>query len=131
MNIMPVAQVNNSKSFKGLWGNTIPKKEVTKNTFRLDVYDYITREYHPFADESLEALSNVLKKNSTYKTENSKEIENCLVHTGINICIKSNLLFTTKQWMNYISNKMITGCPEFNFIEKNLKNLHLDKYLRA
>ena len=128
---MKITPIIYNKSFQGLWGGTVTRKESIKNKFSYDIYDYETKEYYPFADEKLEALSDVLKKNSTYKTESSDEIENCLVHTGTNIHIKTSLLFTTKQWMDYISKKMIAGCPEFNLIEKNLKKLALDKYLRV
>ena len=119
-----------NNSFTGLWGDTKTIKESRKTKWCSDIYDYENKEYHPFADESLEALSNIQKKNSTYKTSKMTDIKDCFVHTGTNICIKSSLLFTAKQWMNYISHKMAAGCPEFNIIENNLRKLHLERYLR-
>lgn len=130
MKITAVGQNNYNRAFKGLWGETIPKKGYSENSWHSDIYDYETKEYHPFADENIEALSNVQKKNSTYKTCENPEKKNCFIHTGTNICIKAKLLFTAKQWQNYISHKMAASCPEFKFIEKNLKSLHLERYLR-
>lgn len=122
--------VNHYNNFRGLWGDIIPQKGYSENKWSSHIYDYETKEYHPFADENFEALSNVQKKNSTYKTMLNKEIENCYIHTGTNISIKANLLFTAKQWLNYISHKIAVGSPEFKVIEDNLRNLHLERYLR-
>lgn len=131
INSVSSAQSNNAIKFQGLWGNTLKVNNQTKNTYCKHIYNYETKEYHPFADECLEDLSNIQKKNSTYKTISNEFDNNCVIHSGTNILIKPYLLFTTKQWIAYISNKLIKESPEVKLIEKNLKQLHLERYLRA
>ena len=130
MRISVVNGIQSQTKFRGLWGDTKTCKGESALSWNSDVYDYVTKEYHPFADESLESLSKIQKQNSTYKTIGNPERANSRIHVGTNISIKSSLLFTTKQWLNYISYKMSAGCPEFKFIENNLRDLHLERYLR-
>lgn len=121
----------NTVNFCGLWGNTSRVNNREQNKYYTHINDYEVKEYFPFADEALEALSNVQKQNSTYRTVPIDQDRTCFLHNGTNICIKSNLLFTAKQWFAYITNKLPKESVETKWIERNLKNIHLERYLRA
>ena len=41
-------------NFKGLWGETISQNQLQTTATKVDIYDCQTKEYHPFADESIE-----------------------------------------------------------------------------
>ena len=122
--------VQNRTNFKGLWGDTKKINEVSSNELSTDIYNFETKEYFPFADEHIESFRGILK-DSTYTVEQIKNKENWKIHTGLNISIKSFLLFSKKQWLDYISYKISKESIDFKFIEKNLKNMHLERYLRA
>ena len=81
------------------------------------------------------ALHDIMKENTTFKItrqeEGLDEFLYCKKFEGTDVRVKPSLLFTTKQWINYITNKLVSGSVECNFIEQNLKNLHLERYLRA
>ena len=88
--------------------------------------------YYPFGDESLENVNSVMKENTTYKRIIENGADSLYIsQTGIDVRVKQPLLFCTKQWINYITNKLSIGSPEYILIEQNLKKLHLEKYLRA
>lgn len=122
-------------NFSGLWGDTIKLKEQLTSKRQTDIYDCEIKQYYPFAEEPLQKVHDIMKKNTTYRTFESMnsalEKLPCYVHTGTDVRVKKGLLFTTKQWLNYLSKKIEAGTPEFNLIENNLKNLHLERYLRA
>ena len=139
MKVSAVNSQNNRKysniRFSGLWGDTIKRNGQVLDKQKLEIYDFETKEYFPFAEESLQTVHNIMKENTTFKILeeeiSSDEFCRCRKFEGTDIRVKSGLLFTTKQWINYITNKLITGSVECNLIERNLKNLHLERYLRA
>ena len=135
MKVTTIGLQNNSLSYKGLWGDTIKRKEQVVKKQRLDIYDCETKVYFPFAEESLQSVHNIMKENTTFKVSElvstSDKFSYCRKYEGTDVRVNSGLLFTTKQWINYITNKLITGSVECNLIERNLKSLHLERYLRA
>ena len=121
-------------NFKGLWGETISQNQLQTTATKVDIYDCQTKEYHPFADESIEETYEVLKKNSTYTTSKESYLAELariwLKHTGTDIRIKEWLHFTAKEWANYLKNSLKNTIYQTKIIENNLKNLHLEHYLR-
>ena len=130
---MQIRAINYTNSFKGLWGDTIKYNDRKQSLVGLEIFDYETKKYYPFGDESIEAIANIQKNNSTYNLTRNTLNNGAYVarHTGTNISIKQPLLFSAKQWFLYISNKLALGEHEIKLIENNLKNLHLEKYLKV
>lgn len=120
----------NSINTRGLWGETLLVNNMSNSNSRVVISNYETKHYYPFGDESLEEVNNVLKENSTYKTLKEESSDVLFIkEVGTNISIKQPLLFSAKQWMKYIANKLAIGGPEYRLIEQNLKSLHLERYL--
>jgi hypothetical protein len=94
--------------------------------------NYETRLYYPFGDESIEDVNKIMKNNTTYKRiiENDSDILS-IKQSGTDISVKQPLLFSAKQWFQYISNKLALGSVECRLIEENLRRLHLEKYIRV
>jgi len=126
-----IKAINQTNSFKGLWGETKKINKVTQNELHTDIYSYTNKDYYPFADEHLESLNKIIKDFSTYNTTILDEKNIYRLHSGTNISVKSFLYFTKKQWLKYIEGRLPIGSVELNFIEKNLKKLHLEKYLKV
>ncbi len=129
---MRVTAINYQNNFKGLWGETIKTKERRQSDSKLILSNYETKIYYPFGDESIEDVNRVLRTNSTYQKLTENRSDNMYIkEIGTDISIKERLYFSAKQWLKYISNKLAVGSAEYNLIEQNLKNLHLEKYIRV
>ena len=129
---MKITSIDNQRSFKGLWGETIKTNEQKLQGNKMVLANYETRLYYPFGDESIEDVNKIMKKNTTYKRiiENESDILS-ITQTGTDISVKQPLLFSAKQWLQYISNKLAIGSIECRLIEENLRRLHLEKYIRV
>ena len=129
---MKITSINNQNNFRGLWGESIKTQEHKNLGSKMINSDYETKIYYPFGDESIEDVNNIMKKNITYK----RTIENyadtlSISQTGIDVSVKQRLLFSAKQCMKYMTNKLAIGSIEHRLIEQNLRSLHLEKYLHA
>ena len=129
---MKIASIDNQRSFKGLWGETIKTNEQKLHGNKMVLANYETRLYYPFGDESIEDVNKIMKNNTTYKRiiENDSDILS-IKQSGTDINVKQPLLFSAKQWFQYISNKLELGSVECRLIEENLRRLHLEKYIRV
>ncbi len=135
MRVTAINSQNNRLSYKGLWGDTITRQEELLSKRGIDIYNCETKEYFPFCEESLQSVNDLMKANTTYRVieenESGDKFSRCRKHEGTDIRVHGTLLFTTKQWINYITNKIVSGSVECNLIENNLRKLHLERYLRA
>ena len=129
---MKITSIDNQRSFKGLWGETIKTNEQKLQGNKMVLANYETRLYYPFGDESIEDVNKIMKNNTTYKRiiENDSDILS-IKQSGTDISVKQPLLFSAKQWFQYISNKLALGSVECRLIEENLRRLHLEKYIRV
>ena len=129
---MRVTAINYQNNFKGLWGETIKTNGKSQSDSKLIFSNYETKIYYPFGDESIEDVNKVLRSNSTYQKLTENKSDNIYIkEIGTDISIKERLYFSAKQWLKYISNKLAVGSAEHSLIEQNLRNLHLEKYIRA
>ena len=129
---MKITSINNQNSFKGLWGETVKTNEQRKLDKKIIFADYETKHYYPFGDESIEDVNKVLKENSTYKRTIKSELDSIsITQTGTDVSVKQSLLFSAKQWIKYLNNKLSLSNVECKLIEQNLRKLHLEKYLKA
>ena len=128
---MKITSINNQNTFKGLWGETIKTNE-HKNLGAKEFFaNYETKIYYPFGDESIETVNNVMKENTTYKKFTNNNFDKLSIYeTGTDVSVKNPLLFSGKQWLKYLSNKLAIGSIERCLIEENLKRLHLEKYIK-
>ena len=128
---MKITSINNQNGFKGLWGDSIVTNEKKHLDKQIINANYETKIYYPFGDEAWEEVNNVMKQNTTYRrtiTNNGDLLH--VSQTGIDVSVKQPLLFGTKQWISYITNKLTLTKQECQLIEQNLKRLHLEKYIR-
>ena len=129
---MKITSINNQNAFRGLWGESIiinERKQAGKN---LVFANYETKIYYPFGDESIEDVNTVMRKNTTYKRVVENGLDTLSIsQTGVDVSVKQRLLFSAKQWINYINNKLSLSNVERQLIEQNLRRLKLEKYIRV
>jgi hypothetical protein len=132
---MKINAIKTKLTFQGLWGNTTNKAVKVRSDESLKIYSTEKIEYFPFSNESLEEANKVLKQNTSLDVYRDEKLakEDCICEKYVkkDVCIKQYLLFSSKDWLDYLNKKISNGSYMHSLIENNLKKLHLEKYLRA
>ena len=122
MNLLPVNYQQPLPSFKGLWGRThFQTSNYSRGHCVIETYDY-----HPYADESSEAVRNIIDSRSEHRWRS--ETEQTVFYKSM-VNIKDKLPFTQKEFDLYIELKVKKQNEICSKVEKGLAEAKLYKYL--
>ncbi len=124
MNISPI---NNSQSFKGLWGKVSETGDVSAH----NCIRFVTKDYYPFKDETPEEISNVERFNKKHYEAQWFETGGINVREDVSVETKRPLNFTKNEFEKYKLSNTGTKTPEAitHPVEKELVAKGLLNYL--
>ena len=127
MRILPINKNYKNPDFRGLWGDTY-HKSVRRENYSMDK---IVFNYHPFQDESKEAIEKIVKENSFEYTAPWFETGGKAIDYSKSVKLHTKLPFTKSQYQEYCNRSLMPNLKTNlqDFISNALAERNLHKFI--